>query len=192
MRQKRYKNGKVILEGNSLCCFGPNNCFRRCLATIIEYPYFEECIFYLIGINSVLLMIDEPILIPNTYTTISIASLIDTISFIYVVECVMKILTLGFVFGKHAYLKDSFNIFDFTIVLLSLCSFFLERYKVTWISLGAVKAFRALRALRPLKLVSKNQGMKLVVNSLLKSIPNLFDVLLIILLFFSVFAILAV
>ena len=190
-RQKRYKNGKVVVDGHAFYCLGPSNVVRTSLATIVEYPYFEELIFYLIGINSVLLMIDEPTL-TSVYSKQTINALIDTISFIYVIECAMKIVTQGFVLGKHAYLKDSFNIFDFTIVLLSLCSYFLEHYKVTWISLGAVKAFRALRALRPLKLVSKNQGMKLIVNSLLKSIPNIFDVLLIIMLFFSVFAILAV
>mmetsp|Transcript_16780 Transcript_16780/g.11928 ORF Transcript_16780/g.11928 Transcript_16780/m.11928 type:complete len:115 (+) Transcript_16780:2846-3190(+) len=55
-----------------------------------------------------------------------------------------------------------------------------------------MKAFRALRALRPLKLVSKNVGMKIAVNSLLKSIPGLANVLLISLLFYFTFGIIGV
>lgn len=55
-----------------------------------------------------------------------------------------------------------------------------------------VKGFRALRALRPLRVVSKNEGIKTVVNSLLKSIPSLMNVMLIIFLFLLVFGILGV
>ena len=46
-----------------------------------------------------------------------------------------------------------------------------------------------MRALRPLKLVSKNEGMKLVVNSILASIPNLINVFLISMLFYFVFGV---
>ena len=48
-----------------------------------------------------------------------------------------------------------------------------------------------MRALRPLRLISTNDGMRLVVNALLDSIPNLFNVLLVSILFYYVFGILA-
>ena len=59
---------------------------------------------------------------------------------------------------------------------------------MTWIleaSVGGdvsfIRAFRALRALRPLRVIARNEGMKTVVDALLKSIPALFNVLLIVL-----------
>jgi hypothetical protein len=55
-----------------------------------------------------------------------------------------------------------------------------------------VKGFRALRALRPLRVVSKNEGIKTVVNSLLESIPAMVSVILIVLLFLVVFGILGI
>jgi len=55
-----------------------------------------------------------------------------------------------------------------------------------------IRAFRALRALRPLRVVSRNEGMKTVVDALLESVPALFNVLLIVLLFLLVFGILGV
>ena len=58
--------------------------------------------------------------------------------------------------------------------------------------LAFVRGFRALRALRPLRVVSKNEGIKTVVNSLLQSIPALLNVLLIVLLFLLVFGILGI
>jgi hypothetical protein len=47
-----------------------------------------------------------------------------------------------------------------------------------------------LRALRPLRVVSRNEGIKTVVNSLIQSIPALLNVLLIVLLFLVVSGIL--
>lgn len=57
-------------------------------------------------------------------------------------------------------------------------------------NLNFITSFRALRALRPFRMISRNDGMKLVVNSLIDSIPNLFNVLLVSILFYYVFGIL--
>lgn len=97
---------------------------------------------------------------------------------------------LGFVIGKGTYLRDAFNILDFVIVLFSILNWILDN--LSGVSVSFLRGFRALRALRPLRMVSKNDGMKIVVNSLLKSIPSLFNVFLICLLFLLVFGILAV
>jgi len=59
-------------------------------------------------------------------------------------------------------------------------------------NLSFIRGFRALRSLRPLRVVSKNEGIKTVVNSLLQSIPALLNVLLIVLLFLLVFGILGI
>ena len=96
---------------------------------------------------------------------------------------------MGFIRGKHAYLKDNYNKLDFLIVFLSVVSFVLEQSD-TGVEISYLKAFRALRALRPLKMVSKNEGMKMIVNSILASIPNLINVFLISILFFFVFGVL--
>jgi len=76
------------------------------------------------------------------------------------------------------------------IVFFSILTIILESVIKTDISF--IRGFRALRALRPLRVVSKNEGIKTVVNSLLKSIPALLNVLLIVLLFLMVFGILGI
>ena len=55
-----------------------------------------------------------------------------------------------------------------------------------------IRGFRALRALRPLKIVSKNDKMKGVVNALLEAFPSLMNILLIFVMFILVFAILGI
>lgn len=58
-------------------------------------------------------------------------------------------------------------------------------------SLSSLKALRTLRALRPLRVASRLQGMKVVINSLFASLPAC-HVLLVCLLFYLIFGIMAV
>jgi len=97
---------------------------------------------------------------------------------------------MGFVIGEKTYLKDSWNILDFLIVLCTFLTWILESLKITNVTF--IRGFRAIRALRPLRVVRRNEGIKTVVNSLLKSIPYLLNVMLIIMLFMIVFGILGV
>jgi len=87
-------------------------------------------------------------------------------------------------------MKDPWNILDFVIVFFTFVTWFLEAYATGDVSF--LKGFRALRALRPLKIVSKNEGVKTVVSALLESIPALINVLLIVVLFLLVFGILGI
>lgn len=103
----------------------------------------------------------------------------------------MKIIVVGFIFGERPYLRDPFNILDFLIVIFSILTWILEAF-VKDAEISFIRGFRALRALRPLRVVSKNEGIKTVVNSLLESIPALLNVLLIVLLFLLVFGILGI
>lgn len=134
--------------------------------------------------------------------------MLNIISVIFVVEAVVRIIVMGFYIGERTYLKDPFNILDFMIVIFSCLTWILEA-SVKDADISFIRGFRALRALRPLRVVSKNEGkysvqidfynlsflilgIKTVVNSLLESIPALLNVLLIVLLFLLVFGILGI
>jgi len=69
------------------------------LKAFVEHTYFENLIYHLIGLNSVLLMLDEPVLaLGYQRSTLELMNMIVSISFI--VEAVLKITNLGFCFGK--------------------------------------------------------------------------------------------
>jgi hypothetical protein len=74
------------------------------------------------------------------------------ISLLFVIESALKIIVMGFVIGKNTYLRDPFNILDFIIAISSILNFILDR--TGGINIAFVKAFRALRAIRPLRIVS--------------------------------------
>ena len=100
---------------------------------------------------------------------------------------IIKIVALGFLFNRGAYLRDPWNVLDFIIV----GSAWLTQIQ-TMIggssnnSLGALRAFRVLRAL---KAVTSIKGLQVLVIAVLKSIPLLKDTFMILIFFFLIFAI---
>ena len=102
----------------------------------------------------------------------------------------MKIIAYGLLLHPLSYLRSGWNILDGFIVLISIINLSISRKQAA--SLKFMKAFRAARALRPLRVVSRYPSLKIVVQSILAAIPNLFNVLLIAALFFLIFAILGV
>ncbi len=65
----------------------------------------------------------------------------------YGAELVLKVLALGFVFNKGAYLRNSWNVFDFVIVTSSIVSRLFSTTN-TYFSLKPLRVFRVLRPLR--------------------------------------------
>lgn len=143
----------------------------------------------MIAVNALLLALDEPSL-EDPYQKKTINYILETISIIFTFELVIKVIVYGFYYTDGSFMKDPWNILDFVIVFFSCVTWILEAYASG--DVGFLKGFRALRALRPLKVVSKNEGVKTVVVSLLESIPSLINVLLIVMLFLLVFGILGI
>ena len=175
--------------GRSLFLFPADSKIRSYLRSFISNPYTEGFIYHLIALNSILLALDEPIL-ADSYQIDTIARFVNLITGVFIIEALIKIVAMGFVIGPGTYLKDSWNVLDFVIISFSVLNWILD--SVSGISVSFLRGFRALRALRPLRMVSRNEGMRVVVNSLLTSIPNLINVLMISLLFYLVYGILGV
>lgn len=188
-KKKTTKVIEIDDESKSLFLFSGDNSLRVFLKMVIEHGFFDGFIYHMIALNSLLLALDTPSL-TDPYQNKTITLMLNIISVIFVMECVFKIIVMGFYIGKKTYLKDSWNVFDFVIVVCTIFTWILDF--VFELDVGFVKAFRALRALRPLRVVSRNEGIKTLVNALIKSIPRLMNVMLIIGLFMIVFGILGV
>jgi voltage-dependent calcium channel L type alpha-1D len=81
--------------------------------------------------------------------------ILEQIEYIFLViftgECIMKIIAYGFWQHPTAYLRSTWNLLDFTIVMIGVVSTILDLVKIKGFD---VKALRAFRVLRPLRLVS--------------------------------------
>ena len=102
------------------------------------------------------------------------------ICYIFLVEVIIKSIAFGFLFnGPDSYLRDGWNFIDFLIAIFSLAATF-------------IKVIRLIKVLRPLRMVSRYQGLQISIKALLRSIPNIFNVLLIATVFFIIFGIICI
>ena len=151
----------------------------------MEFRHYDNIVLSLIFISTILLTLDNPLNDQNG-TLSKVLEIFDialTISF--TLECVINIIVLGLIFnGQKSYLKDSWNILDFLIVIFSLINI-----AAAGVDLGIIKLFRMLRVLRPLRVLKRNLGLKIQVISLLNSIPGIMNLLAITLLLLMLFGI---
>uniref|UniRef100_A0A672T8M0 Voltage-dependent P/Q-type calcium channel subunit alpha-1A n=1 Tax=Sinocyclocheilus grahami TaxID=75366 RepID=A0A672T8M0_SINGR len=95
---------------------------------------------------------------------------------IFCFESGIKILALGFAFHKGSYLRNGWNVMDFVVVLTGILS-----------TVGTdldLRTLRAVRVLRPLKLVSGIPSLQVVLKSIMKAMIPLLQIGL--LLFFAI------
>jgi hypothetical protein len=102
---------------------------------------------------------------------------------LYTLEMVFKIVGLGFVFPKGSYLRDSWNILDFVIIISGYLPLFVSSEALN------LKVLRSFRVLRPLRTISGVEGLRILVSALLSAIPLLRDTILVLTFFFIIFAI---
>jgi len=101
---------KIILEGNSLFIFSPNNIIRQLTAKLLKNIYFEYLVIAFILLSTIMLAIKTPLDDPssNFVKKLDLIDLITTIFFLF--ELSIKVITLGFIFnGKNSYLRDVGN-----------------------------------------------------------------------------------
>jgi hypothetical protein len=88
---------------------------------------------------------------------------------------------------NNSYLRNNWNILDFFIVLSSMVDLIFSG-----INLPVIKILRLLRTLRPLRFISHNNSMKTVVIALLESVGHIFNVVVVVVIVWLMFAILGV
>ena len=92
---------------------------------------------------------------------------------VFAIECLVKVLAMGFFFGAKSYLAEAFNYLDFFIVVLGILDFVPSDSDDG----GGLSALRALRVMRPLRAVSRFPELKFIVVLLIQCVPKLGSVL---------------
>ncbi|ESO92791.1 hypothetical protein LOTGIDRAFT_119993, partial [Lottia gigantea] len=104
---------------------------------------------------------------------------------IFCVEAFLKIVALGFILHKGSYLRNVWNIMDFIVVVTG----FITLFASTWSSSFDLRTLRAVRVLRPLKLVSGIPSLQVVLKSIIRAMAPLLQVCLLVLFAIIIFAI---
>ena len=164
--------------------FLPSSPIRVAAIALSKSAIFQNIIIGLIALSSIKLVVDT-YLTPDQTELIAVMDLIDVVfNCIFIFESVVKIIAEGFLFGKGAYLKDSWSKLDFFIVVTAIID----------MSLGSVdlSILKLFRTLRPLRIISRNPDMKIIISSLAESMLGIFNVLIIIVMVFLMFGILGI
>uniref|UniRef100_A0A8C3NZ90 Voltage-dependent T-type calcium channel subunit alpha-1G n=1 Tax=Cyanoderma ruficeps TaxID=181631 RepID=A0A8C3NZ90_9PASS len=112
---------------------------------------------------------------------------------IFLTEMTVKVVALGLCFGEKAYLKSSWNVLDGVLVLISVIDILVSMVSDSGTKiLGMLRVLRLLRTLRPLRVISRAQGLKLVVETLMSSLKPIGNIVVICCAFFIIFGILGV
>ena len=160
--------------------------FRRLCFNVQKHKYFDRIIMLLICLSSIKLATDTYMDgLSEDSIEIVISEWCDTIfTWAFTVECIVKIFALGFTMDSGSYLRDSWNQLDFFIVITSLIDFFLRN-----VELPFIKILRLLRTLRPLRVISHNKSLRLIVTALFESVGSIFNVSVVVLVVWLMFAI---
>ncbi|CAH1378096.1 unnamed protein product [Tenebrio molitor] len=171
----------------ALFCFYLKNPIRKLCIDVVEWKPFEYLILLTIFANCVALAVYTPF--PNSDSNVT-NGILERIEYIFLViftvECIMKIIAYGFLMHQGAYLRNGWNLLDFTIVVIGMISTALST--LTRDSFD-VKALRAFRVLRPLRLVSGVPSLQVVLNSILRAMVPLLHIALLVLFVIIIYAI---
>ncbi|XP_045779667.1 muscle calcium channel subunit alpha-1-like isoform X8 [Maniola jurtina] len=171
----------------ALFCLTLKNPLRKLCIDIVEWKPFEWMILTTIFANCVALAVYTPFPASDSNYTNWVLEKIEYIFLvIFTGECVMKIIAYGFVMHQGSYLRNGWNLLDFTIVVIGMVSTVLSSiFKDAF----DVKALRAFRVLRPLRLVSGVPSLQIVLNSILKAMVPLLHIALLVIFVIIIYAI---
>ena len=177
---------------NSLYIFAQTNKFRILCMKIIINKWFDRFILIIILLSTARLIADTFV---KGYFYVFAFEIIDAIfNILFLLEEVFKICALGFILDEGSYLRDNWNRIDIIIVFCSIFDF--QNLFTKYVgngdstsSLQFLKVFRLLRTLRPLRFISYNMQLKLIITSLFESILSICISLFIVIVIFYIFSI---
>uniref|UniRef100_W8B5H6 Voltage-dependent L-type calcium channel subunit alpha n=2 Tax=Ceratitis capitata TaxID=7213 RepID=W8B5H6_CERCA len=170
-----------------LFCLSVKNPIRALCINIVEWKPFEYLILLTIFANCVALAVYTPYPYSDSNVTNQALEKIEYVFLvIFTAECVMKIIAYGFLLHSGSYLRNGWNILDFFIVVIGMISTVLSNLMKEGFD---VKALRAFRVLRPLRLVSGVPSLQVVLNSILRAMIPLLHIALLVLFVIIIYAI---
>ncbi|PRO66850.1 ion transporter [Alkalicoccus urumqiensis] len=137
---------------------------------LVLHPWFQRIIIALILLNGVVITAET--YLPGNDVLLTIDTIIV---WLFVLEAAVKLKGLGI----KRYFSNGWNIFDFTIVTLSLVLY----------NTPLVSVLRLVRVLRLIRMIPAIPALKRIIDSLVRSIPALTGILGLTSLIFSMYAI---
>uniref|UniRef100_A0A8C7JNM6 Voltage-dependent L-type calcium channel subunit alpha n=1 Tax=Oncorhynchus kisutch TaxID=8019 RepID=A0A8C7JNM6_ONCKI len=206
-QKKQIQANKSALRApRALCCLTLSNPIRMAALALVEWKYpsmmipFDIFILLAIFANCVALGVSKPFPEEDSNSTNHNLEQVEYVFLvIFTIETFTKILAYGLVMHPSAYIRSGWNLLDFVIVVVGLFSVVAEGtadHKPGEAHHAAgkpggldVKALRAFRVLRPLRLVSGVPSLQIVLNSIMKAMVPLLHIGLLVMFVIIIYAI---
>ncbi|XP_074536807.1 voltage-dependent L-type calcium channel subunit alpha-1D [Halichoeres trimaculatus] len=199
-------NKSALRAPRALCCLTLSNPIRMAALALVEWKYpftlrpFDIFILLAIFANCVAMGVTKPYPDDDSNATNHQLEQVEYVFLvIFTIETFTKILAYGLVMHPSAYIRSGWNLLDFIIVIVGLFSVIAEAmtdHKPGEAHHAAgkpggldVKALRAFRVLRPLRLVSGVPSLQIVLNSIMKAMVPLLHIGMLVMFVIIIYAI---
>ena len=146
-------------KDKSLGLLSQSNGCRKLFRKLAEAKWFDYLIYVLIVVSSIQLTLENPLLDPRGWESTYLRHVDIGITFLFTFEVVVKVVSYGLVQnGEQSYLKSAWNRLDFAIVIVSIISLAMPVEASE--SLTTFKVIRMARLLRPIRVISRNEGLR--------------------------------
>lgn len=143
----------------------------RCL---VDHPLTEKVVIALIVVNAITLGLETSPSVMDSHGGLLVA--VDRLLLgVFVAELAARMLVRG-----PRFFADPWNVFDFLVVGIALLP-----------ATGSLSVLRALRILRVLRLITVVPSLRAVVSALVGALPGMGSIMLLLVLIFYVFAVMA-
>ena len=180
---------------NSIYFLSQTNKFRIMCMKLINNNWFDKFILLMIIFSTARIIIDTFI---NGYTFALILDIVDIfLNTFFLLESITKICALGMALDEGSYLSDNWNKLDIILVLCSFADYqyIFEKYvseNESKSSSQFLKVLRLLRTLRPIRFISHNEKLKIIIVSLIDSILPITNALFIVIVIYYIFSIVGI
>ncbi|NXC99364.1 SCN5A protein, partial [Certhia familiaris] len=158
----------------------PSNAFLGLLFDIVSHKAFDITIVVFICLNMIVMMAEN-----NQKGTKDILNKINYFFVaVFTAECVIKMLAL-----RHYYFGSGWNVFDFSVVVLSIVSLGVSEVFRSFFSPTVLRTLRLARIGRVLRIIHKAKGIRTLLFALLMSLPALVNIGLLLFLIMFIYAI---
>uniref|UniRef100_A0A8C7ZCS8 Voltage-dependent L-type calcium channel subunit alpha n=1 Tax=Oryzias sinensis TaxID=183150 RepID=A0A8C7ZCS8_9TELE len=193
-------NKSALRAPRALCCLTLSNPIRMAALALVEWKPFDIFILLAIFANCVAMGVTKPFPDDDSNPTNHQLEQVEYVFLvIFTIETFTKILAYGLVMHPSAYIRSGWNLLDFVIVIVGLFSVMAEGmtdHKPGEAHHAAgkpggldVKALRAFRVLRPLRLVSGVPSLQIVLNSIMKAMVPLLHIGMLVMFVIIIYAI---
>ncbi|GBG32331.1 Sodium channel protein type 1 subunit alpha [Hondaea fermentalgiana] len=143
------------------------------------HAWFKGFILFVVMLSSVSLTLESPARPPTGLLEV-VLEVSDMIFLaVFTLEFGVKVIAYGFVLPSESYLRSGWNWLDFVVLIVSYVG-------LAGSGGSASRVLRTGRILRPLRMINRNEGLKIIVDALLRAAqPVSYTILLLLVYFFT-------